>query len=114
MENFRNTKTDFQPSRSRRAIISGTTLTFDDGKVINATTDTSGQTYFKLEHAATLFLNEPGNIRVTPLNNGNGYKNSILFSNVQGDFHRIIKHIWTTDTNITDIILDERSYLNQK
>jgi len=114
MENFRNTKADFQPSRSRRGIISGTTLTFDDGKVINASTDSSGQQYFKLEHAATLFLNTPGNIRVTPLNNGNGYKNSILFQSVQGDFHRIIKYIWITDTINLDIVFDERSYLNLK
>jgi len=104
---FNNTKPDLQPSRSRRGILSGDRITFDDGKEILA--DDSGA--IKLEHSATLFLNHGGDIRVTPMNAGNGLSNSVLFRNVQGDFHRIIKTIWVSGTTVSDIIIDERSFI---
>lgn len=104
---FNNTKPDLQPSRSRRCILSLDRITFDDGKEILA--DASGAIH--LEHSATLFLNEGGDIRVTPMNSSNGLNNSVLFKNVQGDFHRIIKTIWISDTTVSDIIIDERSYI---
>ena len=102
--NFRNTPVDFNPSKCINATISAAGLTFPNGDILAP--DVEG--FVRLESSATLFINIGGDIRVTPLNNSRGIINSVLFKNVQGDFHRIIKGIWIADTTATDIVLDER------
>tara|TARA_R110001606_G_scaffold152783_1_gene293613 strand:- start:321 stop:650 length:330 start_codon:yes stop_codon:yes gene_type:complete len=105
--NFRNTPVDFNPSKCINATISAAGLTFPNGDILAP--DSEG--FVKLKNSATLFINTAGNIRVTPLSNSRGLINSVLFKNVQGDFHRIIKGIWITDTTVTDIVIDERKVI---
>lgn len=109
MQNYRNTPIDFNPSISVNATLSVTGLTFDDGAVLAP--DSNG--YIKLPYSATLFINTGGDIRVTLLNNELGLVNSTLFKNVQGDFHRIIKGIWTTNSTVTELVLDKRQIINK-
>tara|TARA_R110002167_G_scaffold31983_1_gene104399 strand:- start:652 stop:981 length:330 start_codon:yes stop_codon:yes gene_type:complete len=105
--NFRNTPVDFNPSKCINATISAAGLTFPNGDILAP--DSEG--FVRLKNSATLFINVGGDIRVTPLNNSRGSMNSVLFKNVQGDFHRIIKGIWITDTTVTDIVIDERKVI---
>lgn len=102
--NFRNTPVDFNPSKCINATISAAGLTFPDGDILAP----NAEGYVELEYSATIFINTGGNIRVTPLNNSGGLINSVLFKNVQGDFHRIIKGIWVNDTTVTEVVLDNR------
>ena len=105
--NYRNTPIDFNPSRTTNATISAAGLTFPNGTVIAP--DAEG--CINLDYSATLFINTPGNIRVTTLNDSSGIANSTIFKGVVGDFHRIIKSIWIDDTTVTEIVIDERQYI---
>lgn len=82
---------DFQPSDAYQ--ISLAEMTFDS----------KGR--YKLVKPGTLFINNPGNIRVT-LSNMND-NSSLLFKDVSGDFHRLVKFIWQSGTTADDFIIDQ-------
>ena len=96
---------DIQPSYAERGIYTlGVGIQLDSGQLLP---EVGG--IVKLPNAATLWLNAGGDLRVVLLNNHLSLKGSVLYKNVQGDFHRIVKAIVATDTTVLDIVIDYRT-----
>ena len=109
LNNILNSEVDVQPTRAINGTISSAGITLATGQLLPAVAG-----IVKLPNSATLFLNGACNIRVILLNNNLNLRDSVIFKNVQGDFHRPIKAICIPDTTITDIVIDFRENIKNK